>query len=134
MAEENDSQTPTDGPTRLPASNGSPLVLSSGHVFTAKKPCPYCGGKITCTVSAWEEEDDESWIATDLDIECDSEPPIDSRRWKEWEREHGGGDWGEAWHDMKEALLRDMKRRFRFDMEIDQNAKPTTPWTVPGLP
>lgn len=21
-----------------------------------------------------------------------------------------------------------------FDMEIDQNAKPTTPWTVPGLP
>lgn len=123
MAEENDTQK-TDSEAVAPASDGSPLVLSSGHLFTAKKPCPYCGGKITCTVSAWEEEDDESWIATDLDIECGSEPPIDSRRWKDWEREHGGADWGQAWHDMKEALLRDMKRRFRFDMENVQAEAP----------
>jgi hypothetical protein len=95
----------------------SPLVVPTGRRFKAKSPCPYCGGEITCSANAWEQEEDGSWIATDLDLECSNEPPIDSKKWAEWDREHGRGDWNHAWHDLHDALIRGLKRRFRFNME-----------------
>lgn len=96
----------------------SPLaVVPTNRRFKAKAPCPYCGGEITCSANAWEQEDDGSWIATDLDIECINEPPIDSKRWLTWDREHGRADWNHAWHDLHDALIRGLKRRFRFNME-----------------
>ena len=106
-------------PADSAAAAGSPLVeVPSDRVFKAKSPCPYCGGEIRCSANGWEQEEDGTWTASDLDIECSNEPPIDSKRWRDWDAEHGRhSDYGDAWYRLHEALVRGLKRRFRFKME-----------------
>lgn len=94
--------------------------VPAGRTFDLTKPCPYCGGKIAVRATAWEEEDD-GWVATSLDIDCDKEPDIDSREWPEWSSVHGDGDYCEAWHQLHEAALAELKRRVRFEMHSANN-------------
>ncbi len=103
-----------------PASLAAPSVSAISRVpadktFELKKPCPYCGGKITVRATAWEEEPD-GWVATSLDIDCDKEPDIDGPEWPEWSSAHGDGDYCEAWHQLHEAAIAALKRRVRFEM------------------
>jgi len=99
-------------------SSCSPLrVVPSDGLFRSKAPCPYCRGEITCTANAWEKDEDGSYFATDLDIDCSNEPPLESKRWNEWNREHGQADCNDAWHNLHDAMIRGMKRRFRFNMD-----------------
>lgn len=91
-------------------------LIPDDHVFTAKRPCPYCGGEISCSANAWEESDD-GYIATDLDIQCSNEPDLDSEEWNEWDRLHGRCDYNEAWHQLHDRLVNAINRAFRFDMQ-----------------
>ena len=94
-------------------------LIPDDHVFRGKKPCPYCGGEISCTANAWEEADDgDGYIVTDLDIQCSNEPDIDDEEaWDSWDFEHGHGDCNEAWHDLHDRLKNAINSRFRFDMQ-----------------
>lgn len=119
MAEEINSQTPTDRPTGLPAADCSVvLVVDSDKVFGIKSPCPYCGGKITASANAWEEDEDKLFFATALDISCSNEPDIDDEEaWRSWDMEHGRGDDNEAWHQLHERIVRSMKAKVRFNLQ-----------------
>lgn len=91
-------------------------VFEPDQIFHIKPPCPYCGGKLTCTTSAWEQESDGQWVATEIQMDCHNEPDIDSDGWWEWCHNHGEDDYAEAWHLLIERLLRQMKQRFRFKL------------------
>lgn len=119
-----ESQKPPAGPELGAVTGSPPAVVPSDRRFTTKDSCPYCGGEIACTAHAWEQDDDGSWYATDLDIECSNEPPIDSRKWDVWDYNHGHHDWNTAWHNLHESLVRGLKERFRFEME-NAAAQPT---------
>jgi len=41
--------------------------------------CPYCQTRLSITVEEWTREDDGTWIATSIDMVCQTEPPLDVR-------------------------------------------------------
>ena len=92
-------------------------LIPDDHIFTAKKPCPYCGGEIQCSADGWEECDDGSWIASDLVVDCRNEPDVDDEdAWNDWYIEHESGDYNEAWHDLHERLKNGINAKYRFDL------------------
>lgn len=50
--------------------------------------CPYCGGKLFATVSAWTQATDGYWDADGVDLDCESEPDIDAADWEFWLESH----------------------------------------------
>ena len=50
--------------------------------------CPYCDTKLTAHSEAWTQEDDDSWIATDVQVDCETEPDMESEEWEEWMKWH----------------------------------------------
>ena len=48
------------------------------------------------------------WIATDLDINCDTEPDIDGPEWEGWWADHSH-DFCHRWHDLHEQLVATLK-------------------------
>lgn len=90
-------------------------LIPDDHVFRSKLPCPYCGGAISCSAIAWQESDDANgYIATDLEISCDSEPCLDLPEWDDWDRAHGASDYNEKWHALHQRLLAAINHSFRF--------------------
>lgn len=74
----NEVQTPPankDGrPSGLSVSTGYRLLCASKEHALKSPACPYCGGKLRFSVNGSEQQEDGSWVATDLDVNCDSEP------------------------------------------------------------
>lgn len=118
----NKMEPTTTQPQGSPASACSGVaVVDSDKVFGIKSPCPYCGGKITASANAWEEDDEGRFYATDLDISCSNEPDLDDEEaWKSWDIEHGRGDYNEAWHQLHERIVRSMKAKVRFNLQNTQ--------------
>lgn len=59
--------------------------------------CPYCGAELIASFSCWTQQDDGSWIASGVDVECKTEPAIvfgtpkakaSQRDWDEWMAQH----------------------------------------------
>jgi hypothetical protein len=49
--------------------------------------CPYCESKLYAQAHAWVEEDD-GWVAEQLEVGCESEPDIESDEWDLWMHNH----------------------------------------------
>lgn len=85
--------------------------------LTLKLACPYCGGKLTACVNASEDaEEGGGMIATDLDIDCDTEPDIDGPEWEGWWADHSHDDC-EKWHALHERVVVSMRKCIRFDFD-----------------
>ena len=50
--------------------------------------CPYCQALLIASVSEWSEESDETKKANQIDVDCDSEPDIESPEWNDWLSSH----------------------------------------------
>jgi hypothetical protein len=50
--------------------------------------CPYCETKLVVQVSAWDEVMPGFGVAVSIDMNCETEPDIESDEWEEWLREH----------------------------------------------
>lgn len=35
--------------------------------------CPYCDGKLACSANSWIQEKDGTWLADELDLDCENE-------------------------------------------------------------
>ena len=116
----NEVQTPPaneDGrPSGLSVSTGYRLLCASKEHALKSPACPYCGGKLRFSINGSEQEEDGSWVATDLDVNCDSEPDIDGPDWQGWWDDHSS-DYCHKWHDLHERLVRDLRRTHRVDFD-----------------
>jgi hypothetical protein len=50
--------------------------------------CPYCGAALVARFTAWTEEDDGTWAASEVTVDCVSEPAIDGGNWESWYWQH----------------------------------------------
>lgn len=52
--------------------------------------CPYCDTKLTVQFTAWTQDaTDETWYAdSGLEVDCETEPDIESDEFDEWLRQH----------------------------------------------
>ena len=75
--------------------------------------CPYCGGKLSIRAHTWTQNDDGAWIATGIDVDCDTEPDIDGDEWDDWNTRHSYMPYVN-WLPLHERLMKWMRKRFRF--------------------
>lgn len=97
----------------LPTITKTFRVLDPSKEYPLKSPCPYCGGKLVLSgINECQQAEDGTWIATQLDINCLTEPNIDGPKWEGWWRDHSS-DFCQAWHDLHERIVRNLKHHFR---------------------
>jgi hypothetical protein len=90
-------------------------LLSATKDHKLKNPaCPYCGGKLSFSINGCELDEATGWFATDLDINCDTEPDIDGPDWEGWWADHSY-DNCEKWHTLHERVVASLKRAHRVN-------------------
>ena len=50
--------------------------------------CPYCGSKLYAQCHVWQQANNGLWVADGIDIECETEPDLDSEAWENWFSTH----------------------------------------------
>ena len=50
--------------------------------------CPYCKAALEVHFDGFEQEEDGTWSASEVESQCASEPDIDSDDWEGWELGH----------------------------------------------
>lgn len=105
-------------------------VLDPNREYTLKAPCPYCGGKLRMSINGAELDSEfgTGWFATDLDINCDTEPDMAGPKvnWDNWWADHSH-DFCEKWHDLHERVVRSLKRTHRISYDnIEGEPTPRT--------
>lgn len=83
-------------------------LLSASKEYKLTRKCPYCGGPLRMSINGCELDEATGWIATDLDINCDTEPDIDGPEWEGWWADHSH-DFCHAWHDLHATLVATLK-------------------------
>lgn len=104
------------GANGVPPPSTGYRVLDPKREYALKRPCPYCGGKLTMSINGADLDEATGWIATDLDINCDTEPDIDGPDWQGWWEDHSH-DYCEKWHDLHARVVRNLKRTHRVDYD-----------------
>lgn len=77
--------------------------------------CPICGAGLLLDAGEATEFDDASgqWIATEINLECETEPDIDSDDWEEWHRGHYRAPYTD-WLPLEQRILRAVRRMYHF--------------------
>jgi len=83
-----------------------------------KAKCPICGEKVVFEgTHCWERDDaDGTWYATEVSINCVTEPDIDSEDWEDWHNGHWNMPYVD-WLPLTQAVLVWLKRNYRFVIE-----------------
>jgi hypothetical protein len=50
--------------------------------------CPYCDGQLTVYFDGFDQQDDGTWAAASLNVECETEPAVESKNWDDWFASH----------------------------------------------
>lgn len=80
-----------------------------------KARCPICGAPLLLNAGeGCELIEGGIWIATEVSLECESEPDIDSDEWDAWHRWHYSQPYTD-WLPLEQRILRAVRRRFYFE-------------------
>lgn len=77
--------------------------------------CPICGAGLLLDAGAGTELDEATgeWIATEIDLSCESEPDIDSDEWDEWDEWHYRMPYVD-WLPLEQRILSAVRRKYHF--------------------
>lgn len=84
--------------------------------------CPYCDGILSASFTAWEEDDNGDVKAIEMDLDCQTQPPLESGDWEDWTRQHSQMPYVYML-PVHDRVLKWINKRFRFEMpEATQRA------------
>ena len=92
------------------------------HIPPEVRVCPYCGGKLVAQFSGWSQDDDGSWLADCVELECDTQPELDedleggTDAWDEWVANHSVMPYV-YWLPATMAVEKWINERYRFRMD-----------------
>jgi len=79
-----------------------------------KARCPICGaGLLLNAGEACEMDDNGEWIASEIDLDCESEPGIDSPEWDNWFQWHYSQPYID-WLPLEMKILKAVQRKYYF--------------------
>jgi hypothetical protein len=68
--------------------SGSFKIVPEDKEFKFKGLCPYCQGDLTYRCNGWELDENGLWMADSFDMECSTEPDMESEEWEDWMDNH----------------------------------------------
>lgn len=79
--------------------------------------CPICDAPLSkIQARAWNQDADGTWFAAEIEVDCTTEPDIDSDEWEEWFAGHYQTPYID-WLPLEQQILLWMRREFRFEMK-----------------
>lgn len=91
------------------------IAYDDKAVILLPEPCPKCKGKVYLTaVPAMTEGHNGEWEATEIETECEHEPPIDSDEWEDWHRAHYDMPYF-YWLPYHERMIEWLNKRYHFE-------------------
>lgn len=82
--------------------------------FPISAKCPICGSKLLLDAGEGCEQDSNGeWIATEIDLQCTSEPDIESQEWDDWHRWHYSMPYVD-WLPLEQRVLRAVRLKYYF--------------------
>jgi len=78
--------------------------------------CPICKAKLFVYCEHWEEHPDGAWIAASINMECETEPDIDSEDWNDWFSGHYSMPYVD-WLPVEQKLLVWINKNYRWHLE-----------------
>lgn len=94
-------------------------VVPADHVFAIPRgvaTCPKCDANLHGYAEAWERRLDRSWKAEWIKLNCETEPPINSRKFDNWMRWHYDMPYV-YWLPVESRLTSWVNRRYSFDLD-----------------
>lgn len=98
------------------AVSGSFSIVSEDKEFKFKKLCPYCNGDLTYRCNGWEQDDNGLWMADSFDLECSTEPDMESEEWEEWMQQHSDMPYVNQL-PVDEKVKQYINGKYRFDVK-----------------
>lgn len=103
------------------------MTIKTDQIIAYPKSCPICGRFISIMATAWDELDDGTFQAREIETQCETEPPLpddtpldEPAPWDEWFETHYSGDRnGRIWQGFNEAALIYVQENFRFDLSTN---------------
>lgn len=78
--------------------------------------CPICGEKVIIEeITGWVQEDDGSWRADEISINCETEPDTDSDDWEDWHNWHWNMPYVD-WLPLSVKVEAWLAKHYRFEM------------------
>lgn len=80
-----------------------------------KARCPICDGALWLNAGEGLELDEATgqWIATEVNLDCENEPDIESDEWYEWHRWHYSMPYVD-WLPLEQRILSAVRRKYYF--------------------
>lgn len=89
--------------------------ISPDQSFRIKIPCPICNGTLRIQAGDCFSVDKDEWIAEGININCETEPSLDSGLWYNWNKQHYRTPYLD-WLPLEISLLSIFQRLFCFDI------------------
>ena len=105
-------QQPTQAGSREPVLIKTNSVLD---VPATVQICPYCGGELYVQFSCWTQDYDGTWKADGVELECNTEPGVESDDWADWHARHSQMPYV-YWLPATVTVERWVNANYRFDI------------------
>lgn len=89
--------------------------------------CPYCDTKLTAQFDGWVQEDDGTWIADSMMLECETEPDVYDDAYDDWLVTHTDMPYVYML-PVEERIKEWVNEHYRFDLDhVANSASATVP-------
>jgi hypothetical protein len=98
----------------------SKQVLQTGDILKIPAEvavCPICGSSLYVNFDHWVQEGSE-WLAASCNMDCETEPDIDSDEWNEWFAGHYSSPYVD-WLPVEHEVLAWINKNYCFEIEED---------------
>ena len=101
------------------------MTIKTDQIIAYPKSCPVCGRFISIMATAWDELDDGTFQAREIETQCESEPEFPDTDdlteqpmvWDEWFEGHYQSS--RDWYSFNAAALAYVNANFRFDLSTN---------------
>jgi hypothetical protein len=90
-------------------------IVAEDKEFKFKGLCPYCQGDLTYRCNGWEQDENGLWMADSFDMECSTEPDMESEEWEDWMDNHSDMPYIHQL-PVDERVKASINKRYRFDV------------------
>lgn len=82
-------------------------------VASAIAVCPICAAALVITLEACELDDNDTWQASEIHVECTTEPDMEDAAWEPWQLWHYAMPYVD-WLPLEQTLLAWLRCTHRF--------------------
>jgi hypothetical protein len=90
-------------------------IVPEDKEFKFKGLCPYCQGDLTYRCNGWEQDENGLWMADSFDMECSTEPDMESEEWEDWMDNHSDMPYVHQL-PVDERVKASINKHYRFDV------------------